>query len=201
MILDQPAYEEFVQCLTRDVSDLGDSLVSAVVSYFQTAEESFMSSDRRTTIMPLVMAGPFKEAEINVKSVHEIVDYANENNQFEVFVTGEATFSADWVEGNQKDAGRGEAIGGPIALIILAVVFGALVTAILPMLLAISSILLALAIVLIIGQGAIRLEPDRHDRSRRQNRLLPFHRFAVPRGTGPWTGKNGRNPCDQRYRR
>ena len=92
-------------------------------------------------------------AEANVELVHEIVDEANGAAQFEVYITGEATISTDWVEGNQKDAERGEKYGAPIALIILAVVSGTLVAAVLPMALAIVSILIAFALVLVIGQA------------------------------------------------
>ena len=98
------------------------------------------------------MAGKFKEAESNIELVLEIVDEASEAGQIEVFITGEATFSQDFVDGNQADAESGEAFGVPIALIILAVVFGALAAAVLPVILAVVSIVVAFGAVLLIGQ-------------------------------------------------
>ena len=99
------------------------------------------------------MAGGFTVAEAIVVSVHEIVDEANSVEGFEVFITGESTISADWVEGNQRDAEKGETLGAPNALIILAVVSGALAAAVLPMLKAIISIMVAFGLVLVVGQA------------------------------------------------
>ena len=146
------SYRAFVEELHTDVAALGTSFVASVVSYYETGDESMVSEDRRTTIMPILMAGEFKDAESNVKSVLDIVDEANGGGTFEVFITGESTFSRDFVEGNQADAERGEAFGVPIALVILAVLFGALAAAVLPVMLAITSILVAFGIVLLVGQ-------------------------------------------------
>jgi len=150
--VDDPSYEEFVTGLRNQVAALGNSFVASVASYYETGDESLVSRDRRTTIVPIVMAGEFKEAESNVKSVIEIVDQANGGDQFEVFITGESTISRDFVEGNQADAEKGEAFGVPIALLILAVLFGALAAAVLPVMLAVTSILVAFGAVLLIGQ-------------------------------------------------
>ena len=153
MTVDEDAYQEHVLRISGDVARLGTDTVASVVNYYETGDESLVSDDRRSTILPIVMAGEFKVAEANVESVHEIVDEANGAAQFEVYITGEATISTDWVEGNQKDAERGEQYGAPIALIILAVVSGTLVAAVLPMAIAIVSILIAFALVLVIGQA------------------------------------------------
>ena len=150
--VDDPSYEEFVTGLRNQVAALGNSFVASVASYYETGDESLVSRDRRTTIVPIVMAGEFKEAESNVKSVIEIVDQANGGDQFEVFITGESTISRDFVEGNQADAEKGEAFGVPIALVILAVLFGALAAAVLPVMLAVTSIIVAFGAVLLIGQ-------------------------------------------------
>jgi RND superfamily putative drug exporter len=123
-----------------------------VVSYYETGDESLVSADRHTTVVPIVMAGEFRQAETNVKSVLDIVDRASGGDQFEVFITGESTISRDFVEGNQADAEKGEAFGVPIALVILAVLFGALAAAVLPVMLAVTSILVAFGAVLLIGQ-------------------------------------------------
>ncbi len=64
--VDDSAYEEFVKGLSSEVAGLGGSLVASVVSYYETGDESMVSADRRTTVVPIVMAGGFKEAESNV---------------------------------------------------------------------------------------------------------------------------------------
>ena len=116
--MDDPSYKEFVSGLRNEVAALGISLVASVVSYYETGDESLVSADRRTTVVPIVMAGEFRQAETNVKSVLDIVDRASGGDQFEVFITGESTISRDFVEGNQADAEKGEAFGMPIALVL-----------------------------------------------------------------------------------
>ena len=153
LTVDDADYEQLVSDLQGRIAGLGGSLVTSITSYYQTGDESLVSSDRRTTILLLVMAGGFKEAESNIESVIDIVDELGSADQIELFITGESTFSEDFVDGNQADAERGEAFGVPIALIILAVLFGALAAAILPILLAVTSIVIAFAAVLLIGQA------------------------------------------------
>ena len=150
--VDDPSFKDFVSGLRNEVAALGGTFVASVVSFYETGDESLVSADRRTTIVPIVMAGEFKDAEPNVKSVLDIVDRANRGNRFEVFITGESTISRDFVEGNQADAEKGEGFGVPIALVILAVLFGALAAAVLPVMLAVTSILVAFGAVLLIGQ-------------------------------------------------
>ena len=150
--VDDAAYRGYVEDLSSQIQGLGGDIVATVANYYQTKDESLVSQDRHTTILPLVMAGEFREAESNVETVIEVLDEANGTDEYEVFITGEATFSRDFAEGNQRDAERGEAFGVPIALIILAVVFGALAAAALPVLLAIASIMIAFGLVLVIGQ-------------------------------------------------
>ena len=150
--VDNATYEEFVSDLQQEILGLGDSIAS-IVTYFQTDNPALVSSDRLTTVLPLVMAGEFIEAEDNIEAVIEIVEAAAAEGVFEVFITGEATFSKDFADGNQEDAERGEAFGVPIALIILAIVFGALAAAILPVVMAIAAIMAAFGIVLVIGQA------------------------------------------------
>ena len=153
LTVDDDAYEQYVDDLHGQIAGLGGSLVASIASYYQTGDESLVSGDRHTTILPLVMAGGFKEAESNIESVLDVVDDVDSAGQIEVFITGESTFSKDFVDGNQEDAVRGEAFGVPIALIILAGLFGALAAAILPVVLAVTSIVIAFGAVLLIGQA------------------------------------------------
>ena len=152
LTVDDLAYREFVEGIRTEIDGLGDKSIASVTSYFQTGDASLVSDDRMTTILPLVMAGKFIDAESNVEEVIEIVDRTNDADGFEVFITGESTFSNDFAKGNQEDAEKGEAFGIPIAMVILAVVFGALAAAVLPMALALTSIIITFGVILLIGQ-------------------------------------------------
>ena len=151
LTVDDAAFREYVTSLHDQIARLGED-VGSITTYFATRDESLVSANRHTTVLPLVLAGGFKAAEKSIDSVVEVIDEANQSSGFEVFITGEATFSKDFADGNQADAERGETFGIPLALIILAVVFGALAAAIIPIVLAMVSILVALGLVLLVGQ-------------------------------------------------
>ena len=152
LTVDDQSYREFVEGIRTEIDGLGDQSIASVTSYFQNGDESLVSDDRMTTILPIVMAGKFIDAESNVEDVIGIVDRTNEADGFEVFITGEATFSNDFAEGNQADAEKGEAFGIPIAMVILAVVFGAVAAAVLPIALAVTSIIITFGVILVLGQ-------------------------------------------------
>ena len=67
-------------------------------------------------------------------------------------MTGEATLSRDFTKLSESDLQIGEAIGIPIALVILLAVFGTVVAALVPLVLAIFAIIVALALAALIGQ-------------------------------------------------
>ena len=151
--VDTPAYQEFVTGVVGEIQGLGSNVVASAANYYQTGDESAVSDDRRSLILPLVMTGDLKQAEQNISEVHHVLDSVEGTPGFEVFITGEATFSEDFTEGAQKDAETGESFGIPIAMMILAVVFAALAAVALPVILAIGAIVIAMGAVSLIGQG------------------------------------------------
>ena len=107
--------------------------------------------------MPLMMPEDAKE---EVEQVHEAVDRASENGSFQVLITGEATLDAELAtldaelkETAEKDLQTGEGIGISVALVVLALVFGAIVAALLPIVLAIAAIIVALGATALVGQA------------------------------------------------
>ncbi len=152
LTVDDPAYRDFVVQLQERLFALGSGTVAQTVSYFLTNDESMVSPDRRATIVPVVMAGVFDDATANIAEVHEVIDEVSAGSGFEVFITGEATASRDFQEQSERDLLRGEAFGIPIALVILVLVFGALAAAVLPVVLAGVSIVVALGATALVGQ-------------------------------------------------
>lgn len=57
--VDAPGFQSFVQQLYADVSSLGPGVVAGGTNYYQSKDEALLSRDRRTTILPFVMAGVF----------------------------------------------------------------------------------------------------------------------------------------------
>ena len=99
------------------------------------------------------MAGDFDDATDNIEQVVKVVEEAKVTGDLEVFVTGQATAGKDFQEVAVDDMVAGELFGVPIALIILALVFGALAAAVLPIILAFTSILMALGAASLVGQA------------------------------------------------
>ena len=69
-----------------------------------------------------------------------------------MLVTGNGTINHDFGTLAEQDLRTGEMFGVGIALVILVLVFGALVTAVVPLILAVASIVLALGLTSLVGQ-------------------------------------------------
>jgi uncharacterized membrane protein YdfJ with MMPL/SSD domain len=84
--------------------------------------------------------------------VERVVERAN-SGAFEVGITGYHTTGYDFGKQSQKDLETGElAFGLPVALIVLVLVFGAIVAGLVPVLMAIISIVVALGLVAVLSQ-------------------------------------------------
>ena len=112
-----------------------------------------MSADRRTTILPLILTGDIDEATDNVHYILDVVEEANAEGGFLVHTGGEASVALETTEIGEEDLRQGESIGVLIALVVLLVLFGAVVAALLPLGLAVVSIVIALGLVALIGQA------------------------------------------------
>ena len=112
-------------------------------------------------------------------SVISVVDRAREDPGFRVLITGQATVSQDFEELATEGLLKGEVVGIPLAVIILVLVFGALVAALVPVILAAASIVVAFGAALSARPGhrshLLCRKHDLHDRSGRRHRLLPLH--------------------------
>lgn len=110
-----------------------------------------VSADRRALLIPLQLAQP---PEDHIDAVIAAVEAADDRDGLEVTITGEFTLSHDFDRIAERDLQEGEfRIGFPAALIVLILVFGALVAATLPIILALVSIAVALGLTAIVSQG------------------------------------------------
>ena len=114
---------------------------------------ALVSADRRTTILPVTMAVPPGEVDEHVTRLYEIVSGADGRNGFTVVLTGTGAWERDASEVAESDLRRGEAIGIPIALVILVVVFGSVVAAFVPLALGVVAIIVGAALTALLGEG------------------------------------------------
>jgi RND superfamily putative drug exporter len=146
-----PAFRSYVEGIYSRISALGPEAIESGTNFYQSGAASLVSSDGKATIIPLVMAGSFDDAAENIKDVLAIVEEANGSGAFEVYVAGNASVGDDFNRAAEQDIARGEMIGGTIALIILILVFGAVVAALVPMVLAIVAIIAAIGLSALVG--------------------------------------------------
>ncbi|MCH8205428.1 MAG: MMPL family transporter [Chloroflexi bacterium] len=150
--VDEGAFQERVESLYQQIVALGGDKIAGGTHYYQSGDESLVSRDRKTTIMPLSMAGSFDEATENVEEVLEIVRRVNGTDGFTALIAGESSIAFESNELAVADIEQGEKIGVPIALIILLVLFGAVVAALIPIFLAAVAIIVALGATALLGQ-------------------------------------------------
>ena len=120
-------------------------MVKRVSDPFALGVNGLVSRDGTAALIPVTMAGDESTATDNIGKVLT-VSKAADGSGLAVQVAGQAASADDSNRIAESDLAKGEAIGIPVALIVLLVVFGTLVSALLPIGLAIVSIVVALAL-------------------------------------------------------
>ncbi|MCH7906898.1 MAG: MMPL family transporter [Chloroflexi bacterium] len=139
-----PAFTAFLIESAAQIAEVaGELVVGSIVEYEQTV------SDDGTTLLISVQVLESREDDIEL-----LIDTAAELSRdgFLVQVFGEASLNYTFGKLAEEDLTTGEAIGIGMALIILALVFGAMVAALIPILLAIAAITVAVGLTGIVGQ-------------------------------------------------
>jgi uncharacterized membrane protein YdfJ with MMPL/SSD domain len=144
--VDSAPFRAYVARLAVDGRATG-SIENARV-YYDTHDESQVSTDRHAMLIPILIS----DADV-AGPVEDVVDRANRSPSFDAAVTGDTTSDNDFNELSQHDLKSGELkFGVPAALIITILVFGAVVAGLVPLLMAIISIIVALGLVAVLSQ-------------------------------------------------
>lgn len=150
--VDDPAFRAYVEDLRARIIGLGPSIVAGVRDYYQESDPALVSDERRITMLQVAMAGTLQDASDNIGKVLDIVDERDGADGFTLRIAGFASMGEDFQKTAERDLQTGELFGIPIALIILALVFGALAASVLPIVLALLAIVLAVGASAVIGQ-------------------------------------------------
>jgi RND superfamily putative drug exporter len=146
--VDEPRFERRVRVLTGELQLAG---ATQVTSFYDTGEQRLVSQDRDATAL-LVALGP--NADDDIEDIVDTVEAADGRDGFGTAITGESTRDADFDTLAGDDLKNGElGFGLPAALIVLLIVFGSVVAGLVPLLLAIVSIAIALALLALVGQA------------------------------------------------
>ena len=142
--VDSPEFERFVRELVSgsETASLGEAR-----SYLDEGSGALVSEDRHATMLPLAIVDD--EIEVVVAEI----EAADEDVAFAVAMTGDQTLDHDFNALSQEDLEKGELqFGLPAALIILLLVFGTVVAALLPLVMAIVAIVVALGLTALVAQ-------------------------------------------------
>ena len=111
-----------------------------------------VSRDGDAVLLPLVMEFRAMDPEETIEDVIRVVEEAS-GTQAEVTVFGSFSADRDFMELSEDDLRTGEFFfGAPTALVILLLVFGAVVAGLVPLALAVVSIVVGLALTALLGQ-------------------------------------------------
>jgi RND superfamily putative drug exporter len=153
--VNDPAFEAYVTGIAREIEALGPDVVESVATFYQTGDPTMVSRDERKTLIAVVLAGDTDHALDNVAKLHEQVVASAAEGAAEGFTlaqTGEASLNKMGNDLAKSDMERAEVFGVPVALAVLLVVFGAVLAAVMPLVLSVISIVMALALTGLIGQ-------------------------------------------------
>ena len=153
LTVDDAEYRQFVETLFTDLTALfsdrrgpeGETDPVVAVNYYQTGDESLVSEDRRTTLVPFNFVP-------DIDRVQNVVAQADKAASFQVLVIGVESFDKDFEEIAQEDLEVEFVVGIPAAIIIMIVVFGALLVTAVPVVLALVSIVMAVGMTALVGQ-------------------------------------------------
>ncbi len=144
-VVDDPAFRQKVEAVVGRLEATGG--VANVQTFYETDDRQFVSPDRDAILIPV----PLRDEDSIGRIVDEIE--AEDRGAFDVEITGEITFDEDESRLSDEDLRNGELFfGAPASLIVLLVVFGTVVAGLLPLLTAIISIIVALALSALVGQ-------------------------------------------------
>ncbi len=176
LTVDDPLFRNRVGSLAAEFADLGPEIIASPPEHYFIKPEDFtpeqlalletltpeellqlreasVSADRKTTFIRLTIAGNFDQALENVEPVLDIIEDARNKYDFSFFIIGDASISHEQNEIAENDLRRGEQVGIPVALVILIVLFGTVVAALMPIVLALACIIVTLGITALIGQS------------------------------------------------
>jgi uncharacterized membrane protein YdfJ with MMPL/SSD domain len=149
--IDDPPFKQLVEDLTQEVDATG---VATATNVYEDPEAALVADDRRAVAIPVrVLGKDDSEKEENVIEVVDVVEASDGRDGLDTAITGAFASEADFGTLAEEDLQKGELFFGlPAALVILLLVFGAVVGALVPLIVAGLSIVVALGLVALTGQ-------------------------------------------------
>jgi RND superfamily putative drug exporter len=142
-----PEFRSFVQRLVAE--GRRTEAVAGARDFYATGDPTLVSRDRHALVIPIFIT----DTDLADRVV-DVVQRADRDPDFAVDITGDQTMDNDSNKLSQSDLKHGELqFGAPAALVVLLLVFGALVAGLIPLLVAILSIVVAIGLVALFSQA------------------------------------------------
>ncbi len=157
LTVDDPAFEAVVARVSANLAQLGDLIVSAPTYYQLQAAgapnaNQLVSADRKTALIPVTFNGVFDEVNNQTDKFLNAVKTASEPN-VRVLTVGSLSANKAANDVASSDLSTAERFALPATLVVLILVFGALIAAGVPLVLAFVSILIALGLTALVGRA------------------------------------------------
>jgi RND superfamily putative drug exporter len=157
LTVDDAAFREVVERTAADLRALPVIVADATTYYHAVAAGApesarLVSADRHTTLIPVTLAG---DIETTSKHADEYLAAVAAHNpeDIQVLTVGQLSSGYEFQRLAEQDLTHGEGLGLLAALVVLVVVFGALVAAGVPIVLAIASIIVAVGMTAVVGRA------------------------------------------------
>jgi RND superfamily putative drug exporter len=147
--VDTPAFRAAVASVRRAVA--AQKYVSGVISPFDAGAEGLIAKDRRSALVQFRLEGSMMDQQPKrvAAPLAAVAKVSSENPGFRIEEFGQASFGKAALSSASSDFHRAELLSIPATIIILLLAFGALVAAVLPVVLALTAFVTALGLVLI----------------------------------------------------
>jgi RND superfamily putative drug exporter len=156
MTVDDPAFVQNVAQLASDLRAM-PAVITEVITYYDAvgagdaAGAGLVSSDRQTTLVLVTFAGDFDAASAHTADYLSVVE-GHAVDGLEVLTVGDLSVDEAFNRLAEEDLIKGEGLGLLAALVVLVIVFGALVAAGIPVVLALASIFVAVGLTALLGR-------------------------------------------------
>ncbi len=146
-----PGDSQFDSNVSSFAESLADTEAAAGVQILSSVWSDYPTQRSQDGTSLLVFASILRESETHMESLLHVAEEAR-SDDFAVYFIGDASINHTFGELAESDLQTGESIGIAVALIILALVFGAVVAAFIPIILAIVAIFATLGVTGVVGQ-------------------------------------------------
>jgi RND superfamily putative drug exporter len=159
--VDDPAFAEVVNGIVADLRASTDYVdPDGVLNYFELVDSDnaddvdlaaqLVSDDQLTLLIPVTLIGTLDDTQNHIEDYTAILEQRS-TDQIAALSVGSMTINDTFNTISEEDLQTGEAFGIPIALIILIIVFGALIAAFVPIVLALVAIAVAVGMAAFVG--------------------------------------------------